>query len=74
MQNISGVFACVSGLADKNGDNRSDKGVGESGVGEGMEQQGSKKNGITEGVIWKQILIFFFPILVGTFFSSCIIR
>lgn len=70
MQNISGVFACVSGFADKNGDNRSDKGVGESGVGEGMEQQGSKKNGITEGVIWKQILIFFFPILVGTFFQQ----
>ena len=35
-----------------------------------MEQQGSKKNGITEGVIWKQILIFFFPILVGTFFQQ----
>lgn len=28
------------------------------------------KNGITEGVIWKQILIFFFPILVGTFFQQ----
>ena len=27
-------------------------------------------NGITEGVIWKQILIFFFPILVGTFFQQ----
>ena len=25
---------------------------------------------ITEGVIWKQILIFFFPILLGTFFSA----
>lgn len=25
---------------------------------------------ITEGVIWKQILIFFFPILVGTFFQQ----
>ncbi len=35
-----------------------------------MEKQGSKKNGITEGVIWKQILIFFFPILVGTFFQQ----
>ena len=35
-----------------------------------MEQQESKKNGITEGVIWKQILIFFFPILVGTFFQQ----
>lgn len=28
------------------------------------------KNGITDGVIWKQILIFFFPILVGTFFQQ----
>ena len=25
-------------------------------------------NGITEGVIWKQLLLFFFPILLGTFF------
>ena len=24
-------------------------------------------NGITEGVIWKQLLIFFFPIVLGTF-------
>ena len=28
-----------------------------------MEQ----KNQITEGVIWKQLLIFFFPIVIGTF-------
>ncbi len=27
-------------------------------------------NQITEGVIWKQILIFFFPILLGTFFQQ----
>lgn len=27
-------------------------------------------NGITEGVIWKQLLIFFFPILIGTFFQQ----
>ena len=27
-------------------------------------------NGITEGVIWKQLLIFFFPILLGTFFQQ----
>lgn len=27
-------------------------------------------NGITEGVIWKQLLIFFFPILFGTFFQQ----
>ena len=25
---------------------------------------------ITEGVIWKQLLIFFFPILMGTFFQQ----
>ncbi len=32
----------------------------------------SKKmqNGITEGVIWKQLLGFFFPILIGTFFQQ----
>lgn len=27
-------------------------------------------NGITEGVIWKQLLQFFFPILLGTFFQQ----
>ena len=27
-------------------------------------------NGITEGVIWKQILIFFFPIFFGTLFMT----
>lgn len=27
-------------------------------------------NGITEGVIWQQLLIFFFPILFGTFFQQ----
>ena len=29
-----------------------------------------KKNQITEGVIWKQLLIFFFPLLVGTLFQQ----
>ncbi|MBP1756602.1 MAG: family efflux transporter [Firmicutes bacterium] len=28
------------------------------------------KNGITEGVIWKQLLVFFFPLLFGTFFQQ----
>lgn len=28
------------------------------------------ENGITEGVIWQQILLFFFPILFGTFFQQ----
>ena len=26
-------------------------------------------NGITQGVIWQQLLIFFFPLLFGTFFQ-----
>ncbi len=33
----------------------------------GKEQTGNR---ITEGVIWKQILIFFVPILIGTFFQQ----
>lgn len=28
------------------------------------------KNQITEGTIWKQLLLFFFPILLGTFFQQ----
>ncbi len=28
------------------------------------------KNGILEGVIWKQILLFFFPIMIGSFFQQ----
>lgn len=31
---------------------------------------GTGPNGITEGVIWQQLLIFFFPILLGTFFQQ----
>lgn len=30
----------------------------------------TEKNAITEGVIWKQLLLFFFPILFGTFFQQ----
>lgn len=30
----------------------------------------SKGNAIVEGVIWKQILLYFFPILIGTFFQQ----
>lgn len=33
-------------------------------------QEAQKVNGITEGVIWKQLLLFFFPILLGTFFQQ----
>lgn len=29
-----------------------------------------ERNQITEGVIWKQLLIFFFPIMIGTFFQQ----
>lgn len=35
----------------------------------GSEEMNVKVNGITEGIIWKQILAFFFPILFGTFFQ-----
>ena len=28
------------------------------------------ENGITQGVIWKQLLLFFFPIVLGTFFQQ----
>ena len=31
-----------------------------------------KVNQITEGVIWQQILIFFLPILFGTFFPTAL--
>ena len=34
-----------------------------------MEQK-IRENSITEGVIWKQLLVFFFPILIGTFFQQ----
>jgi len=30
----------------------------------------TKENQITEGVIWQQLLLFFFPILFGTFFQQ----
>ena len=29
-----------------------------------------RETNITEGVIWKQLLAFFFPILLGTFFQQ----
>lgn len=33
-------------------------------------QTQTKDNPITHGVIWKQLLLFFFPILIGTFFQQ----
>lgn len=35
-----------------------------------MERVQKRGNGITEGVIWQQLLLFFFPILFGTFFQQ----
>ena len=35
-----------------------------------MQSTRSRINGITEGVIWKQLLIFFFPIMLGTSFQQ----
>lgn len=35
-----------------------------------MSSSSNIKNEITEGVIWKQLLFFFFPILLGSFFQQ----
>ena len=35
-----------------------------------MAAKTAAKNAITEGVIWKQLLIFFFPLLLGAFFQQ----
>ena len=35
-----------------------------------MKEAVSKENQITHGVIWTQLLVFFFPILLGTFFQQ----
>lgn len=35
-----------------------------------MKQTEKNVNQITEGIIWKQLLYFFFPILLGTFFQQ----
>lgn len=32
------------------------------------QRKGPRSSEMTEGVIWKQLLAFFFPILLGTFF------
>ncbi len=35
-----------------------------------IDKQSKKENsGITEGIIWQQLLLFFFPLLFGTFFQ-----
>ena len=34
------------------------------------QKKRTSANAITEGVIWKQLLLFFFPILFGTFFQQ----
>ncbi len=33
-------------------------------------EKNAVRNSITEGVIWQQLLLFFFPILFGTFFQQ----
>ena len=35
-----------------------------------MGKKTIEENTITEGIIWKQLLIFFFPILFGTLFQQ----
>lgn len=35
-----------------------------------MSKHNIKENQITEGIIWKQLLLFFFPIVFGTFFQQ----
>ena len=35
-----------------------------------MRSAAARANGITNGVIWQQLLLFFFPILLGTFFQQ----
>ena len=35
-----------------------------------MSSEATVKNEITEGIIWKQLLIFFLPIVVGTLFQQ----
>lgn len=35
-----------------------------------MKQKNVSTNQITEGVIWKQLLLFFFPIMLGTLFQQ----
>lgn len=35
-----------------------------------LTEKNIQKNEITEGIIWKQLLIFFFPIVVGTLFQQ----
>ena len=35
-----------------------------------VSEKNVNQNQITEGVIWQQLLLFFFPILFGTFFQQ----
>lgn len=34
------------------------------------KEEKNLQNAMTEGVIWKQLLLFFFPIVLGTFFQQ----
>ena len=35
-----------------------------------MTKEKTNENRITEGIIWQQLLLFFFPILFGWFFQQ----
>lgn len=39
-------------------------------MGQTVKNESAQKNQITEGVIWKQLLFFFFPIMIGTLFQQ----
>lgn len=51
-------------------DSRSAKIESEKEQSKGKQKERGTGNAITEGVIWKQLLLFFFPILFGTFFQQ----
>ena len=60
-------FYCTSHASVSEEKQTREKRMESMGKREGTAQQ---YNGITEGVIWQQLLIFFFPILFGTFFQQ----
>lgn len=39
-------------------------------MGQNAKTADIRNNSITTGVIWKELLIFFFPLLFGTFFQT----
>mgnify|MGYP002509868399 CR=1 FL=1 len=65
----NGVESNKAGNQEKFGENKEMK---EAHNGEGVngENRPGNANQITDGIIWKQLLLFFFPILFGTFFQQ----